>query len=145
MEEMGGINRSGHFVSACRRLALDVAQTSNGMVLETSIKEINMMNGLAWLVFLISALLEVGGDAMVRKGLRGAGLAFILLGMLMLGGYGILVNTVKWDFSKLLGVYVAVFAAVSVLFGMIVFKETIPLSTWIGLGLIISGGLVIQF
>src|ERR1017187_10531852 len=104
MEEMGGINRSGHFVGACRRLALDVAQTSNGMVLETSIKEINMMNGLAWLVFLISALLEVGGDAMVRKGLRGAGLAFILLGMLMLGGYGLLVNTVKWDFSKLLGV-----------------------------------------
>ena len=56
-----------------------------------------------------------------------------------------LVNTVKWDFSRLLGVYVAIFAIVSVLFGLIVFKETIPLSTWIGLALIAAGGLVIQF
>jgi small multidrug resistance family-3 protein len=56
-----------------------------------------------------------------------------------------MVNSVKWDFSKLLGVYVAFFATVSVLCGLLAFKETVPISTWLGLGLIIIGGLVIQF
>ncbi len=64
----------------------------------------------AWLVFLGSALLEVGGDAVVRRGLRGANVVIILAGGLMLAGYGLLVNTVRWDFSRLLGVYVAMFA-----------------------------------
>lgn len=102
------------------------------------------MNGFAWVVFVLSAVLEVGGDAIVRKGLKGSSILLIIAGMCMLGCYGLVVNTVKWDFSKLLGVYVAVFAVVSVLCGMFVFKETIPLSTWIGLALILGGGLVIQ-
>ena len=100
---------------------------------------------LAWVVFFGSALLEVGGDAVIRKGLRGSCIVYILAGGLMLAAYGLLVNTVKWDFSKLLGVYVAVFALVSVLFGRFVFGEEVPLSTWLGLTLIMAGGLVIQF
>jgi len=63
----------------------------------------------------------------------------------MLGLYGIVVNTVRWDFSRLLGVYVAVFAVVSVLTGAFVFRESVASSTWLGLGLIVLGGLVIQF
>jgi small multidrug resistance family-3 protein len=51
---------------------------------------------------------------------------------------------VKWDFSKLLGVYVAVFALISILWGRFVFKENIPISTWVGLTVIIAGGLIIQ-
>lgn len=100
---------------------------------------------VAWLVFIGSALLEVGGDAVVRKGLRGSSLIFIGAGGIMLASYGLLVNTVSWDFSKLLGVYVAVFAIVSVLCGRFIFGETIPVSTWVGLSIIIMGGMVIQF
>ena len=103
------------------------------------------MSFVAWLIFIAAALLEVGGDATVRRGLRGKSLFFIVAGMLMLGVYGVVVNTVKWDFSKLLGVYVAFFATVSVLAGRIVFKEAVPASTWLGLALIVAGGLVIQF
>jgi len=99
----------------------------------------------AWLVFVGSALLEVGGDAVVRRGLRGSSIGIILAGGLMLAGYGLLVNTVKWDFSKLLGVYVAVFAIVSVVFGRFVFGESVPNSTWVGLAIIVAGGLVIEF
>ena len=99
----------------------------------------------AWLVFLGSALLEVGGDAVVRKGLRGYNIVLIAAGGLMLASYGMLVNTVKWDFSRLLGVYVAVFALVSVLCGKFLFGEAIPLSTWLGLAIIMAGALVIQF
>lgn len=97
------------------------------------------------LVFLGAAFLEVGGDAIIRKGLRASNILFIITGGLILAGYGILVNTLKWDFSKLLGVYVSVFAVVSILFGLFFFKEKIPISTWIGMGIIIIGGLVIQF
>jgi len=100
---------------------------------------------LAWLIFVGSALLEVAGDAVIRKGLRGSRLAMIVAGGLMLAGYGLLVNTVKWDFSKLLGVYVVIFALVSVSWGRFVFSENVPNSTWLGLGIIVLGGLVIQF
>ena len=103
------------------------------------------MTYLAWLVFIFAAVLEVGGDAVVRKGLRGSGLMLILAGFVMLGCYGLVVNMVKWDFSKLLGVYVAVFALISLLFGRFVFKEAIPASTWIGLTVIMAGGMIIQF
>jgi drug/metabolite transporter superfamily protein YnfA len=100
---------------------------------------------VAWLIFLAAAVLEVGGDAVVRKGLRGGGIAFMALGFVMLGSYGVVVNLVPWDFSKLLGVYVAVFAAVSVLAGRLLFHEAVPLSTWVGIAIIIVGGLVVQF
>jgi drug/metabolite transporter superfamily protein YnfA len=100
---------------------------------------------VAWLVFLGAALLEVGGDAVIRKGLRGSGLAFIAAGGFMLAAYGLLVNAVRWDFSKVLGVYVAVFALVSVLCGRFIFGENVPYSTWLGLAIIMAGGLVIQF
>jgi len=99
---------------------------------------------LAWIVFIAAAILEVGGDAVIRRGLRGGILWFIVFGFAMLGCYGVVVNTVKWDFSRLLGVYVAVFAVISVLAGRFVFKETVPLSTWIGLVIIVAGGAVIQ-
>ena len=99
----------------------------------------------AWIIFAAAALLEVGGDAIVRKGLRGHHPLWIVVGMLTLGCYGLLVNVVRWDFSKLLGVYVAVFAVVSILFGQIVFHEKISTATWIGLLLIVVGGLTIQF
>lgn len=99
----------------------------------------------AWIFFLLAALLEVGGDALIRHGLRASGLLFIVAGFVLLGSYGLMVNMVRWDFSKLLGVYVAVFAVVSVLFGKFIFKEMIPASTWIGLAVIVAGGLIIQF
>jgi small multidrug resistance family-3 protein len=104
-----------------------------------------MQTILVWLVFTLAAALEVGGDALVRHGLRSRGLGFIAAGFLVLGCYGVLVNLVDWDFSRLLGVYVAIFAVFSVLFGRFFFRESIPGSTWAGLALIIAGGLTIQF
>ncbi|MHB8173774.1 MAG: hypothetical protein ACYDFU_04865 [Nitrospirota bacterium] len=102
------------------------------------------MTAFAWVIFIAAAILEVGGDAIIRKGLRGSIIWFIVSGFLMLGCYGVVVNTVRWDFSKLLGVYVAVFAVISILAGRLVFKETIPFTTWLGLAIIVVGGAVIQ-
>ena len=69
----------------------------------------------------------------------------IVIGCLLLGSYGVIVNLVKWDFSRLLGVYVAVFAVVSVCWGKFIFHESVPPVVWVGLGLIVVGGLLIQF
>ncbi len=104
-----------------------------------------MRHLIALTVLVAAAVLEVGGDALVRKGLSGGTLAVVAAGCVTLGGYGLMVNTLRWDFSKLLGVYVAVFAVLSVFWGRFVFKEEIPGATWAGLALIVAGGLVIQF
>ena len=103
------------------------------------------MTRLVWLIFITAAVLEVGGDAIIRQGLQGKNLLRICLGCVSLGCYGVLVNMVQWDFSRLLGAYVALFALVSVLWGRFLFQESVPLSTWVGLGFITVGGLIIQY
>jgi multidrug transporter EmrE-like cation transporter len=103
------------------------------------------MRQYVWLLLFAAAALEVGGDALIRKGLREAGVPAILVGCIVLSCYGVVVNQVEWDFSKLLGVYVAVFAVVSVLTGFIIFRESVPAATWIGLAVIVCGGCIIQY
>jgi drug/metabolite transporter superfamily protein YnfA len=100
---------------------------------------------LTYLFLGVAAVLEVAGDAVIRRGMRGGGLLLIALGFVMLGSYGVIVNLADLDFSRLLGVYVAVFATVAVLFGRYFFSEVIPASTWLGLVIIIGGATVIQF
>jgi small multidrug resistance family-3 protein len=99
---------------------------------------------VACLTLVAAALLEVGGDAIIRAGLRGSGLAVVAGGFIVLGSYGLLVNTLRWEFSRLLGVYVAVFATASVLCGRFAFGEVVATSTWLGLAIILSGAAVIQ-
>ena len=103
------------------------------------------MQFLPWIVFALAAIFEVGGDAVIRMGIKSNSVILMLLGAVTLGGYGLIVNSVDWTFAKIFGVYVGAFALVAVLFGKFLFREQIPLSTWIGLAIIISGGMVIQF
>jgi drug/metabolite transporter superfamily protein YnfA len=99
----------------------------------------------AFAVFIGAAILEVIGDALIRRGMRGGGLAVIGLGFVVLGSYGVLVNLIDLDFSRLLGAYVGVFAIVSVVIGRLVFRDQVPPSTWAGLALILGGSLIIHF
>jgi drug/metabolite transporter superfamily protein YnfA len=96
-------------------------------------------------VYVGAAVLEVVGDALIRKGMRGSGIAFVALGVVALGSYGVVVNLLSVDFSRLLGAYVGVFAVVSVLIGRAVFQDAVPPSTWLGLAVILSGSLIIHF
>lgn len=91
-----------------------------------------------------AALLEVAGDALIRRGMRGGGVALFVVGLTILASYGVLVNVIDLDFSKVLGAYVGVFAIVSVLVGRFAFRDQIPLSTWAGLAVILCGSLIIQ-
>ena len=95
-------------------------------------------------VLVAAAALEVGGDALIRKGMRGGGLALIGLGFVVLGSYGVAVNLLELDFSRLLGVYVGVFAVVSVLAGRFLFGDRVPAATWIGLGVVLAGSAIIH-
>jgi drug/metabolite transporter superfamily protein YnfA len=97
------------------------------------------------LVMVAAAALEVGGDALIRRGLTTAGPALIALGFVTLGSYGVVVNQLALDFSVLLGAYVGVFAIISVLFGRLFFAERVGQTTWIGLGVVLAGSAIIYY
>ena len=96
------------------------------------------------IVFLvIAALLEVGGDALVRWGLKGGRIFGFVLGAVTLFTYAIFVNTPRWDFGRLLGIYIAIFFVVSQFVSIFVFGETFRFPTLIAGVLIISGGIIL--
>lgn len=108
-----------------------------------------MSKGLALFILMVAALLEVGGDALVRTGLQSSTLAkrieFILLGGIVLLIYGVVVNLPAWDFGKLLGIYVSLFFVVAQLINYFSFGQKPSLSILVGGALIISGGMIISF
>jgi drug/metabolite transporter superfamily protein YnfA len=99
------------------------------------------LRDLAFLI--IAALLEVGGDALVRWGLKGGRILGFVLGAVTLFTYAIFVNTPKWDFGRLLGIYIAIFFVVSQFVSICVFQEIPRFPTLIAGVLIVSGGIVL--
>ena len=91
---------------------------------------------------MLAALLEVGGDALIRMGLRGPGY-WIVAGALTLFAYGVLVNLSGFDFNRLMGIYIAVFFVVSQVISFIVFKQLPDDRIILGGGFIVAGGLLI--
>lgn len=103
-------------------------------------KQLVRMAGL----LIVSALLEVGGDAGMRKGLEGQKLGFVV-GVFLLVFYGLCVNLSKLDFGKLMGIYIAIFFLVSQILAIAIFKEKLHPPTLLGGALIIAGGCVLTF
>lgn len=96
-------------------------------------------------VMSLAAAFEVTGDILIRKGLRGSGAAVAVLGFFVLGSYGIIVNLLDLDFTRLLGAYLGIFALVSVSAGRVLFRDHVSNTTWFGLAMVTLGSLVIQF
>ncbi len=84
-----------------------------------------MNTAIAPLLLLVAACLEVGGDAIVRVGLKTHSgvpqLALVVLGGAVLLAYGIFVNIAPADFGRLLGVYVVLFFVVAQLVNLLAF------------------------
>ncbi|HEY7677172.1 MAG TPA: hypothetical protein VIG69_08870 [Candidatus Methylomirabilis sp.] len=97
--------------------------------------------GIALLVG--AAVLEVGGDAAMRAGLRGRAWG-LLLGAALLAAYGLLVNQPALPFNRLLGTYIAVFFVVSQLVALVAFGERPTSSLLAGGALIVLGGIVVH-
>jgi drug/metabolite transporter superfamily protein YnfA len=112
-----------------------------------SAQERRMTRPTAVLMLFLAALLEAGGDAVVRLGLRSSAVwpraAFFVLAALLLFAYGWTVNRPPWDFGKLLGLYVVFFFVIAQLMSWLVFRQTPSLGVLAGGALIVAGGAVI--
>ncbi len=101
----------------------------------------------AFAILAICALLEAGGDALVRKGMHADSIArraaLYVFAAAVLFAYGWLVNRPPWSFGSLLGIYVVLFFVVAQILAFTVFGER-P-TPWLAIGglLIISGGILI--
>lgn len=98
------------------------------------------------LLLLLAAVLEAGGDALVRHGLKGpAGnrLVWLAAGGLVLFAYGCAVNTPAWDFGRLLGIYVVFFFVVAQAISWAAFGQKPDGGVWAGGALIVLGGIVL--
>lgn len=108
-----------------------------------------MSSLLAFVILAVAAVLEAGGDAIVRGGLHthmlSQRICMIVLGGLVLTGYGVVVNAPAWDFGRLLGVYVTLFFLVAQIINALVFQVRPTLPIVIGGGLIMAGGLLMTF
>jgi small multidrug resistance family-3 protein len=91
-----------------------------------------------------AAMLEIAGDALIRRGMRGGGAVLVLVGFCVLGSYGLVVNQLQVDFSRMLGAYVGFFAVASVAVGRLAFKEGVSVSTWVGVAVILAGSMIIH-
>lgn len=99
------------------------------------------------LVLFCAALLEAGGDALVRVALHTSSALprFLLftLAAAVLFAYGYTVNTPSWDFGKLLGIYVVFFFVIAQIISWLGFRQPPSLPVLAGGLLILSGGVVI--
>lgn len=104
---------------------------------------------VAYFLLVVAAILEAGGDALVRVGLHsssiGSRVGMMALGAVILFAYGVTVNSPPWDFGKLLGVYVTLFFLVAQVINLLFFGVHPGLPIYLGGALIIAGGLIITF
>jgi small multidrug resistance family-3 protein len=96
----------------------------------------------AFLTLVVASTLEVGGDALVRIGLRGATYS-LAAGALTLFAYGLVVNKSGLDFNRLMGVYIAIFFVVSQIISFVLFRQIPDDRIILGGGFIVAGGLLI--
>ena len=108
-----------------------------------------MKTGTAIVILFLAAVLEAGGDALVRGALHAPGGSvrkgvLFLLGAVVLFAYGYMVNAPNWDFGRLLGIYVVFFFVVAQLIGWLVFHQPPAPAVLYGGALIVAGGIVIS-
>lgn len=107
-----------------------------------------MRYGTSMVLQFLAAVLESGGDALMRSGLHNRTMtrrcAFFLAGGLILTAYGYIVNASPWQFGRLLGVYVTIFFLVSQSIAWLAFAEKPSISVVVGGLLIIAGGLIVS-
>lgn len=103
----------------------------------------------AFVILAFAAFLEALGDSFFQSGLyRASGATrtlFLVLGTLVLALYGFTVNTPRWDFGRLLGIYVVLFFVVAQILAKVRFHQSPTLPIYVGGAFIVSGGILIAF
>ncbi len=111
---------------------------------------IKLLQNLHPVVFLIIATtLEVSGDAIIRISMNKhtgiARLGLMLLGAILLFGYGYSLNLAPVEFGKVVGLYIATLFVVWQIGNFIAFRTLPTLPVIVGGLLVISGGLITTF
>src|SRR5437016_5166158 len=104
--------------------------------------------GGALLILVLAAFLEAYGDSCFQSALyRSVGISraiAFLAGTASLVTYGLVVNVPRWDFGKLLGIYVVVFFLLAQVLARVRFGQTPTLPILAGGVLIVAGGVIIS-
>ena len=104
---------------------------------------------LTWLFLLVATILEVCGDALVRKSMYEYSGTYRLIatvvGTALLFGYGFMLNLAPVEFGKVVGLYIATLFVIWQVINYIVFHTIPPMSVLVGGGMIIVGGLIVSF
>lgn len=102
----------------------------------------------ALVLLLAAAFLEAYGDSCFQAGLyRSSGISRVFafaLGAASLVSYGLVVNAPRWEFGKLLGIYVVFFFLCAQIIARVKFGQTPSIPVITGGALITAGGLIIS-
>jgi hypothetical protein len=97
----------------------------------------------------LAAFLEAFGDSFFQAGFYHATgwgrVAALVTGAVVLAAYGSVVNLPRWDFGRLIGVYVAVFFVIAQILNKVRFGHAPTAPIYAGGVLIVAGGLVMAF
>lgn len=97
----------------------------------------------------LAAFLEAYGDSCFQSALyRASGITRILFfasGAVVLSLYGLLVNAARWDFGKLLAIYVVLFFVITQILAKVRFNQQPTLPIMVGGLLIVTGGVLMLF
>ncbi|HEV7780950.1 MAG TPA: hypothetical protein VGO58_06770 [Chitinophagaceae bacterium] len=111
---------------------------------------IKLLQNIHPVIFLLIATsLEVSGDAIIRISMeRHSGIArmgLMLLGGVLLFGYGYSLNLAPVEFGKVVGLYIATLFVVWQIGSFIAFRTLPNLPVIVGGLLIVTGGLIVTF
>jgi hypothetical protein len=105
------------------------------------------MNARIFAFLIVATALETVGDAVVRLGLlRAAWLprgAFFAVGAAFLFGYGLSLNLAPVEFSRVVGLYIAILFVMWQAVNLIVFRSVPAPPVLVGGALIIVGGAIV--
>ena len=102
-----------------------------------------------FLFLVVATLLETFGDAVVRVGIGQAAwpqrVVLFLGGAVLLFSYGLSLNLAPVEFSRVVGLYLAMLFVVWQIVNVIVFRSPPAMPVWLGGALIVAGGLIVTF
>jgi hypothetical protein len=108
-----------------------------------------MLGESPFVFLLIATTLEVSGDAIVRMGIfHQTGMSrigFMLVGAVLLLGYGTFVNLAPLEFGQVAGLYIATLFVVWQVITYVAFRSLPSLPILVGGTLIVAGGVIVSF
>jgi small multidrug resistance family-3 protein len=100
-------------------------------------------------LLLVATILEVSGDAVVRRAIYDhvgpARLGLFLAGAALLLGYGTFLNLAPLEFGQVVGLYLATLFVVWQVINFVAFRALPTLPIVLGGSLVIAGGTIITF